>query len=53
MTAVWIGLAVTGGVLAFVLWTSWRHRIDMAERGTVSQQWLSEQRANDRHNSER
>jgi len=52
MTAIWIGLLVTGGC-AFFGWTSWRHRAQMADRGTVSQQWLSEHRLHDRHNSER
>jgi hypothetical protein len=33
--------------------TSWRHRINMAELGTVSEHWLSEQRSNDRYQSGR
>ena len=53
MTVIWIGLLVTGGGLALFAWTSWRHRVQMADRGTLSQQWLSEQRAQDRHYSER
>lgn len=36
-----------------VIWTSWRRRVEMAELGTVSEQWLAEQRANDRHDSAR
>jgi hypothetical protein len=52
MTAIWIGLLVTGSVVALVAWTTWRQRVQMADRGTVSQQWLSERRAQD-HYSER
>ena len=50
---VWIGVLLAGCVAAAILLTSWRHRIDMAELGTVSDNWLAEQRANDRHYSER
>jgi hypothetical protein len=53
MTAVWIGILVIAGATALFIWTSWRHRVDLADRGTVSQQWLSEHRLHDRHNSER
>jgi hypothetical protein len=53
MTAIWFGLLVTGGGVALFAWTSWRHRVQMADRGTVSQQWLSEHRLHDRHDSER
>jgi hypothetical protein len=53
MTTVWIMLFLAVGAMAVVLFTSWRHGIEMTELGTVSQQWLSEQRANDRHYSER
>jgi hypothetical protein len=53
MTAIWIGVLVTAGVTAILVWTSRRHRVDLTDRGTLSQQWLSEQRLNDRHNSER
>ena len=48
----WIGLLLTLGVLA-VLLLSWRRRVQVAELGTVSAQWLSEHREYDRHYSER
>jgi hypothetical protein len=35
-----------------VIISSWRRRVEMAELGTVSEQWLAEQRGND-HYSER
>ena len=53
MTAIVIGLTLVGGIAAVLAWTSWRHRVEMGDRGTLSQQWLSEQRLNERHNSER
>lgn len=54
MTAIGIATLLTGGaMLVLFLITSWRHRVDVAELGTMSQQWRSEQRANDRHYSER
>jgi uncharacterized membrane protein len=42
-----------GAMIVFFLFTSWRHRVDIAELGTMSQQWRSEQRANDRYDSGR
>jgi Tfp pilus assembly protein PilE len=38
---------------AVAVFASWRQGIEMTELGTVSQNWLSEQRAHDRHYSER
>lgn len=38
---------------AAIAFTSWRHRVDMARLGTVSAQWLAEQWANDRRQSEK
>ena len=52
MTVVWIGLLVGGSAMAIIL-RSWRRRVEMAELGTVSEQWLAEQRANDRNDSAR
>ena len=49
MTVVWIGLLLGAGAVAVIILTSWRRRVEMAELGTVSAQWLAEQRANDRH----
>jgi hypothetical protein len=53
MTTVWILVLLGAGAFAVVLFLWSRHGIDMTELGTVSQNWLSEQRANDRHYSER
>jgi hypothetical protein len=54
MTAIGIGTLLMGGAMVvFFVIMSWRHRVDVAELGTMSQQWRSEQRANDRHYSER
>jgi Tfp pilus assembly protein PilE len=53
MTPFWIAVLLACGVLAVIIVTSWRHRVEMVELGTVSTQWLAEQRANDRHQSER
>ncbi len=44
----WIGLAVAGGVLLFALIASRRTGVDYGQLGTMSDQWLAEQRANDR-----
>jgi hypothetical protein len=53
VTVVGIGLLLGAGAMAVILLRSWRRRVEMAELGTVSEQWLAEQRANDRHYSER
>ncbi len=48
MILVWIGAAVTVGALLVVLVASRRTRVEYAELGAMSEQWLAEQRANDR-----
>ena len=53
MTIVWIGLLLGACVMTITVLRSWRHRVAMTELGTVSEQWIAEQRANDRHYSER
>ena len=54
MTAIGIATLVTGGaMIVLFLFTSWRHRVDVAELGTMSQQWRIEHRANDRYDSQR
>lgn len=53
MTTLWIPVLLGAALVAVVILTRWRHRVDMADLGTVSQHWLAEQRANDRHYSER
>jgi hypothetical protein len=50
---IWIGLLLTGCAIAVFLFTSARRRMQMADLGTVSAQWLSEHRGYDRHYSER
>ena len=50
MTVVGIGLLLGAGAMAVILLRSWRRRVEMAELGTVSEQWLAE-RTNDRHES--
>ena len=53
MTIGWIVLFVGLSAAMAVVFRSWHYRIDMTELGTVSEQWLAEQRANDRHSSTR
>lgn len=54
MSTIWIGiLAAVVCAIALIVLTSWRQRVEMAELGTVSDQWLAEQRTNDRHTSGR
>ena len=48
MTAAWILLALGVGCVALIVLSAWRYRVDMAELGTVSTQWLAEQRSQDR-----
>jgi hypothetical protein len=51
VTVVGIGLLLGAGAMAVIILRSWRRRVEMAELGTVSEQWLAEQRTNDRHES--
>ncbi len=45
---VWIGVAVVAGV-AVIAWVATRRpRVDYTQLGTMSEQWVAEQRANDR-----
>jgi hypothetical protein len=44
----WIGLAVAAGALVIALIASRRTGVDYGQLGTMSDQWLAEQRANDR-----
>ena len=54
MTAIGVTALLTGGVMIVLfLLASWRHRVDVAELGTMSQQWRIEQRASERHTSQR
>jgi hypothetical protein len=45
---IWIGVAAVAGALLVVLIASRRSRVEYAELGAMSEQWLAEQRANDR-----
>ena len=54
MNVSWILLFVGVAVgAAAVRYAAWRRRIDTSDCGTVSDQWLAEQRTHDRHYSER
>lgn len=48
MTALWVGLAVAATAVVGFLVRSSRDRSDGGELGSVSERWLSEERANDR-----
>ena len=48
MILVWIGAAVAVGAVLVALVATKRTRVDYAQLGTMSEQWLAEQRANDR-----
>jgi len=45
---VWIGAAVAAGVALVLFVASQRTRVDYSQLGSMSEQWLAEQRANDR-----
>ena len=48
MNTIWVVLSLCLGAVAFAIVMMMRNRIDTTELGTVSTQWLSEQRAQDR-----
>ncbi len=48
MTAIWIALGLAATVVVGFLVRSSRDRSDGGELGSVSERWLSEERANDR-----
>lgn len=48
MVLIWIGVAVAAGAGLVAIIASRRNRVEYAELGTMSEQWLAEQRANDR-----
>ena len=50
---VWIGLLLGACAITVAVLTLWRRRVQTAELGSVSAQWLSEHRGYDRHYSER
>ena len=51
MSVVWGLLLGAGAMAVIIILRSWRRRVEMAELGMVSEQWLAEQRANDGHYS--
>ncbi len=53
LTALWVPILLGVAAVAILVLTRRRYRLEMAELGTVSEHWLAEQRANDRHYSER
>jgi hypothetical protein len=48
VTYIWIALLLSAAALFIGVLVSRRPRIEFAELGTMSEQWLAEQRANDR-----
>ena len=48
VTYVWIALLLAAGVAFVAVLLLRRPRIEYAELGTMNDQWLAEQRANDR-----
>lgn len=48
MVLVWIGVAIAAGALLVAMIVSRRTGVEYRELGTMSEQWLAEQRANDR-----
>ncbi len=48
MTALWIGLGLAAAAVAVIAMRASWSRSDAAELGSVSERWLSEERANDR-----
>ena len=53
MNSFWIALILIAAAAVIAMLTTFRRRIDLAELGAVSEHWLSEQRSNERHYSER
>ena len=54
MTTIGIAVLMTGGAAVLFLLTSWRPpRGNLADLGTMSQQWRIQQRANERYDSQR
>ena len=54
MTALGVAAILgAGGLVVFFVFTAWRHRLDLAELGTMSQQWRSDHRAHERYDSQR
>lgn len=53
MNTVWIvvGLGIAGGFIALI--ASWHRRGQQAELGSVSHQWLAEQRLGQAHDPQR
>jgi len=47
-TFLWIGLLLAAGATFIGVLIVRRPRVEYAELGTMSEQWLAEQRANDR-----
>jgi hypothetical protein len=45
---VWFGVVIAAGALMVAYLLSRRNRVEYADLGTMSEQWLAEQRANDR-----
>jgi heme exporter protein D len=53
MSAVWIAAGVAVVAVIAVAIASWRRRQYVADLGTVSTQWMAEQRLHAQHDSQR
>jgi len=52
MNITWIAILLVLCTVVVIALKSWRRRVDNAERGSVSERWLAEQRSSDRHYTE-
>jgi hypothetical protein len=48
MITIWLGLAIAIGALVVFFLTTWRGKSHAVELGNMSQQWVGEQKMNDR-----
>jgi heme exporter protein D len=53
MSAVWIAVGLGVAIVVVVAILSWRRRQYVADLGTVSTQWMAEQRLHAQHDSQR
>jgi hypothetical protein len=53
VNAAWIVLGIGVAVAMLILTTSWRRRDHERDLGSVSHQWMAEQRMGQRHDSQR
>ena len=53
MTAGWLVLGMAVGLAGLVLATTWLRRNEQVDLGSVSHQWIAEQRAGQAYDSQR